>query len=134
MSYRVPVLENFQWQQPVKSIITASALAALTPAKGDRYIVTDGPNANQIVYCSNATGPVWTYDTALTAGMIVWVDDQNDYYNYSGSAWVKYLGQAGTSGTSGVDGTSGTSGSNGSSGSSGSSGTNGSSGTSGSNG
>ena len=84
--YRVLVLDENSWQQNVKSRITAATLGGLTPSKGDRYLLTDGGNINKIGYCSNATGPVWTYLTPLE-GWVCWVNDENLYYYYNGSSW-----------------------------------------------
>jgi hypothetical protein len=85
-TYRVPVLENFEWQQPVKDRITAAVQGGLTPLRGDRYLITDGANANKIAYCTNATGPVWDY-TIPTEGMMCWVNDEDEYYRYDGAVW-----------------------------------------------
>ena len=44
------LLEKFQWQPPVISRKTIAYIAGLSPAKGDRYLVTDGPDAKSIIY------------------------------------------------------------------------------------
>jgi hypothetical protein len=133
MSYRVPVLENFVWQPSVKDRITAATLGGLTPAKGDRYLLTDGANDKNIAYCSNATGPVWTYDAPLE-GMILWVDDEDKYYHYTGTVWQEYLGQQGIQGTKGDRGTLGSQGIQGTAGIQGTKGSKGDRGTLGSQG
>jgi len=111
-NYRVPVLENFEWQQPVKDRITAAALALLTPAKGDRYLLTDGANADKIAYCTNATGPVWDYSTVPSVGMQCWVIDEAKYYRYSAGAWAIFelLGPTGPTGPTGPAGATGAAG------------------------
>ena len=89
--YRIPVEETFSWQRPVldKDLNTPPA----TPAKGDRYIVGPSPTGawatktGQIAWCSNATGPVWTFDIPLI-GWMTHVNDETLVYRYTGSAWV----------------------------------------------
>ena len=89
--YRVPVLENFEWQRAIidKDLVTAPG----SPAKGDRYILAgtgggwSGGAINDIAHCSNAVGPVWVF-LVPTEGMIVWVKDENKYYSFNGSNWV----------------------------------------------
>ena len=49
MSFKkVPIQDEFPFQLNVKSRITAAALAELSQAKWDRYILTDGANINKI--------------------------------------------------------------------------------------
>ncbi len=89
--YRIPVEETFSWQRPVidKDLNTPPG----TPVKGDRYIVGPSPTgawatyAGKIAWCSNATGPVWTFDTPLE-GWTVFIKDEDLNYYHSGSAWV----------------------------------------------
>ncbi len=89
--YRIPVEETFSWQRPVidKDLNTPPA----TPAKGDRYIVGPSPtgdwvtHAGHIAWCSNATGPVWSFDIPAE-GWECAVLDENLNYRHSGSAWV----------------------------------------------
>ena len=114
--YRVPVLEKFGFQPSVKDRITSTALALLTPARGDRYILTDGADNKKIVYCSNATGPVWTPDVPAE-GWITWVDDENEYYKFDGENWSMYLGEKGDQGTVGEQGSKGSKGDQGTRGS-----------------
>jgi len=108
--YRVPVYEFFPWQAAVKDILNDPPV---TPLKGDRYIVGTSPTgawgtasaANKIAYCSNATGPVWSYDTP-TEGFIAWVNDVDQYWKFNGT-WTEYLGQQGPQGNQGNQGTQG---------------------------
>ena len=89
--YRVPVLEEFEWQQPVADKDLTAPPGS--PARGDRYIIASGATGawsgedDNIAYCSNATGPVWLF-TEAKAGMIAWVLDEGKHYHYTGSVWV----------------------------------------------
>ena len=91
--YRVPVLEEFEWQQPVITKDTATPPGA--PARGDRYIVPTGATGDwsaevgNIAFCSNATGPVWSF-TDAKEGMICWIEDLDEHYHYTGSEWVPH--------------------------------------------
>lgn len=91
--YRVPVLEEFEWQQPVINMNTTTPPGS--PSKGDRYVVASGATGDwsgeddNIAYCSNATGPVWSF-TEAKEGMIVWDEYRDDYWHYDGSTWVKH--------------------------------------------
>lgn len=116
-TYRVPILDEFEWQQPVLDRITDATLGGLTPAKGDRYLLTDGANVNKIAYCSNATGPVWTY-VSPRDGMMVWVADEGEYYRYDGSAWGIFdiSGPTGHTGPKGATGATGHTGAKGATG------------------
>jgi hypothetical protein len=133
-TYRVPVLENFVWQPSVKEKISQAGLEGLTPARGDRYLLTDGANVGKIAYCTNVTGPAWSYDPPLE-GMIVWVNNLNQYWHCTGgTTWVEYLGQQGTKGNQGTKGSKGDQGTKGSKGDQGTQGTKGDQGTKGSKG
>ena len=102
-SKRIATMDEFPFQHNIKSFVSVAVLAGLTPAKGDRYIMSDGGNINQIVYCSNATGPVWTY-IVPTEGWLLWKEDSNEYYKFDGSSWTAYLGQQGETGPTGPTG------------------------------
>lgn len=87
--YRIPELSTFNWQQ---NVLNQLDTPPVSPSKGDRYIVTataTGDWAGQegkIAWCSNATGPVWSFDTP-SEGWQVWDENANSYYYYNGSAW-----------------------------------------------
>ena len=87
--YRVPILDTFDWQESVKSRATTPPGA---PAKGDRYIVIAiaggawAGQENKIAFCSNATGPVWTFVTP-TAGWNTYVVDEGAYYYWNTVSW-----------------------------------------------
>lgn len=87
--YRVPELSTFNWQQ---NVLNQTNTPPGSPSKGDRYIVTataSGDWAGQegkIAWCSNATGPVWSFDTP-TEGWQLWDETANAYYYYTGAAW-----------------------------------------------
>jgi len=80
---RVPISDEFNWQLNVKSRITVAILAGLSPAKGDRYILTDGANINKI---GTYNGSTWDY-LVPTEGFITWVDDENLFYKFDGTNW-----------------------------------------------
>jgi len=89
MKYRVPVLETFGWQEPVKS--TTINAAPGSPTKGDRYIIPlavvpldewDG-HANDIVWYN---GVEWKYDTP-EAGWSTFVEAQLLAFTYNGTEW-----------------------------------------------
>jgi hypothetical protein len=130
--YRVPVLEHFEWQPPVIAFQNTPPVA---PPRGARYVVGLTPtgawsaNADNIAYCSNATGPVWKFDAPLE-GMTLWDVATYRYMTYTQGAWVA-MATSGYSGVSGYSGTSGYSGGSGYSGLSGYSGQDGVSGYSG---
>ena len=105
-NYRILVVDENCWQQPVKEIVTQNYLDCLTPLKGDRYIITDGLHTNEIAYCSNATGPVWEY-LVPTPGWLVYDILDNKYYKYTSTGWAEYLGQTGPQGPTGATGPQG---------------------------
>lgn len=90
--YRVPVLEQFEYQQAVisKGLNTPPG----SPVKGDRYIVGASPTgawsgwANRIAWYDGAS---WQNDTPA-AGWQAWVTASSAQYVYSGSAWVADAG------------------------------------------
>jgi hypothetical protein len=111
-NYRVPVLEKFSWQPPVKSILS---IEPLTPLRGDRYII--GPSAsgttwagndNKIATCSDAIGPTWLID-APSKGWQAMVENLTEYYYFDGTTWLPTIsiGKSGYSGYSGISGFSG---------------------------
>ena len=89
--YRVAILEHHSWQPPVKAADLTAPPAM--PTKGDRYIVA-GPTASgawaghegSIAWCSNATGPVWSFD-APEEGWRAYDQDNNADLLYDGAAW-----------------------------------------------
>jgi hypothetical protein len=105
-NYRILVVDENPWQQPIKEIVTQNYLDCLTPLKGDRYIITDGLHTNEIAYCSNATGPVWEY-LVPTPGWLVYDILDNKYYKYTSTGWAEYLGQTGPQGPTGATGPQG---------------------------
>ena len=89
--YRVPELSTFNWQQNVLNQLDTPPGG---PAKGDRYIVAGSPlfgafigHVNDIAWCSNAVGPVWTFDVP-TEGWQVWDETQNGYFVFDGASWA----------------------------------------------
>jgi len=90
-NYRVPVLEQFSWQQPVEDIDLNEAPGG--PSKGDRYIVADSVpsgddwfgHENDIAYYDGAT---WKFDTP-SEGWQCWVNDEDEFYVFDGADWGK---------------------------------------------
>lgn len=84
--YRVPVLENFSWQQPVISRVLS--LDPAFPVRGDRYIVfpagtgTWTGHDNEIAYYDGG----WVF-TVPTEGFSTWVKDENLNYVFDGTTW-----------------------------------------------
>lgn len=89
MKYRVPVLETFGWQEPVKSMAINSAPGA--PTKGDRYIVPLNvvpadvwdDHSNDIAWFD---GNEWKFDTP-EAGWSTFVENQLLAFTYNGTEW-----------------------------------------------
>jgi hypothetical protein len=104
-TYRVPNLDEFEWQQAVmrSDLLTPTAL---TPAKGDRYIIggtgADGwtGHDNVITYYD---GAAWVYVIPLE-GWIAWVQDTNKYFKFSGTVWAEFVGATGAQGPQGPQG------------------------------
>ena len=125
-NYRVPVLEKFQWQQPVEDRVAAPAGGE---AKGYRYLVTTGSGDftgyDNYIATANQASPIapahWIFD-APSEGMTVWVKDENEYYVYDGATWNKYIGETGATGPTGPQGTQGDTGAQGDTGETGATG------------
>jgi hypothetical protein len=107
---KVIVAPEFNFQSNVKNYITSTALAALTPDKGDRYILTDGANINNISLCTvGGVTPIWEY-IIVSAGFICFNEGDNKFYKFV-TEWVEYLGQQGPTGAQGPTGPIGPTGS-----------------------
>lgn len=64
MSYRIPILETFCWQEPVLGKHNDPSTLVLTPAKGHRYIVENGIGTwlgqdNNVAWFN---GTIWMFD------------------------------------------------------------------------
>ena len=87
VDYRVPVLENFSWQQPVLSKLLSSP--PVSPSRGDRYIVNPtgsgswAGNDNAITYYN---GSIWIFTTPVE-GFTTWVKDVDRNYIFNGVTW-----------------------------------------------
>lgn len=91
--YRVPILEQFEWQQKVKNFSTSTPPGS--PAKGDRYVVkATGTGAwagkdNQIAWYD---GAAWKFD-APVEGWVAYDDSApgtaDGFMFYTGSVWAK---------------------------------------------
>lgn len=88
--YRVPVLENFAWQEAVTEFRTTDT--GLTPAKGDRYVVGVGADGfvgqdNNIAWYD---GSAWQFDTPKK-GWRVYNKANDTYYFWDGLGWTDKL-------------------------------------------
>jgi hypothetical protein len=90
-NYRIPIIDKFSWQPPVKSILDTEPGG---PAKGDRYIVAVSAtgtnwagNDNKITYYD---GAAWQFDTPAE-GWQVYSEGADKFYFYTGSAWVETI-------------------------------------------
>ncbi len=85
--YHVPVLEKFQWQQPVLDKDLTSPPAE--PSKGDRYLIYGTGSGDWSGHDSEIAyydGAAWQFITA-SEGMHVWVKDEDKVYVYDGTSW-----------------------------------------------
>lgn len=87
-TYRVPVLQDFNWQPNVKDKDLGTPAGG--ESKGDRYIVS----ANGGAWSDGAAkdiawwdGVAWNFDTP-GEGWQCWVEDENAYYVFDGTNWV----------------------------------------------
>jgi hypothetical protein len=112
---RIAVMDEFPFQHSVIGQVDSATLSGFTgPAKGDRYILTDGPcvtpgatgSTGDIGYCSDAATPAWTY-ISPTEGWLLWDKNLNGYYHFNGGTWLPYLGQQGVTGATGDKGDKG---------------------------
>ena len=88
MINKVPTLEQFSWQMPVKSSATDIPTG---PNKGDRYLIPVGATgvwATHTLDIATFTGSIWEYKTR-TEGLIVWVEDTDKLFIYTGSVWTE---------------------------------------------
>ena len=86
-NYRIPVLETFSWQPPVKGIQNPPPGS---PVKGDRYIVGDTPTLAWVGHAwSVATydGAAWLFDVPAE-GWIAYSEATDDLKVYDGAAWA----------------------------------------------
>jgi hypothetical protein len=94
-SYRVPDLDSFHWQSPVKDKDLNTPPGS--PAKGDRYIVGPSPTgawAGHTAQIAYYDGSAWAFVT-LAEGLACWVEDENKVYIYNGASWAEVGGGGG---------------------------------------
>jgi hypothetical protein len=87
--YRVPVLEHFQWQVPVKTRSLSTPPVSPAPVKNDRYIVKATGSGDWAGYTNAIAyydGSIWKF-TVPTEGFACWVSDENLYYRFDGAIW-----------------------------------------------
>lgn len=77
---------GLKWKAPIIDFKTQAQIDALSPQSGDRYIVTDGTNANKIAeYITDA----WTYTVPLDNWTVMRKSDDKSYtYDADTTAWV----------------------------------------------
>ena len=86
-TYRVPVLDDFSWQPPVKDKELTAPPGGET--KGDRYIVggsATGAWAGLDNHIVTYDGAAWI-DATPAEGWYVYIEDENVLYHYTGAAW-----------------------------------------------
>lgn len=86
--YRVPILEQYEYQQAVldKDLTAPPG----SPTKGDRYIVgpsATGAWASQDKKIAWYDGAAWVFDAPI-AGWQTWVADEVKQYTYNGTNWM----------------------------------------------
>lgn len=87
MNYKVPVLENYEWQKAVldKTLSTPPD----TVNKGDRYIVSSNPSGawhNKPKRIAEFNGQTWDF-TQPKEGMLVLVKSESILYQYINNKW-----------------------------------------------
>ena len=95
MKYRVPVLEQYQYQPLVKDKDLSTP--PVSPVKGDRYIVGASSTGDWLGKEKNIAwfdGLVWKFDAPMK-GMLTCVDDETVYYMYNGSTWNLFIEELG---------------------------------------
>jgi len=88
MSYRIPVLESFEFQPKVLDKDLAAPPSF--PVKGDRYIIASGASGDwngKDKYIAWYDGSIWKFDVPKK-GTLTYVDDEDKYYSYNGSSWI----------------------------------------------
>jgi hypothetical protein len=88
--YKIPVEENFEFQSAVKDKDLTAPPGG--EAKGDRYLIVGtgtGAWSGQIGNIAIYNGSGWNFITKKE-GFIIWVQDENLFYLYNGSAWAVF--------------------------------------------
>jgi len=90
ISYVDNAVAGLKWKQPVIDFKTQSELDALSPQAGDRYIVTDGTNANKI---AEYNGSAWTYITPSDNWTLIRKSNDKAYtYDGDTTSWIEVGG------------------------------------------
>jgi len=85
MSFKVPVISKYEWQRAAKSIL--SSPPAITPLKGDRYIVGNNPSgiwSNQQNKIAEYNISDWEFTNPFP-GMMIYISSKNKLYKYTDS-------------------------------------------------
>ncbi|MEJ5352443.1 MAG: hypothetical protein WHS65_12715 [Melioribacteraceae bacterium] len=92
ISYVDNAIAGLKWKSPVIDFVTQTYLNGLSPQTGDRYIVTDGINANKI---AEYNGTSWDYTTPLDNWTLLRKSNDRAYtYDGDTSAWIELGGIA----------------------------------------
>lgn len=86
-NYRLPVLEAFPWQETVLSL--KPTIPPNNASVGDRYLLLNGWNNNNVNDIAWYDGTNWNYDTPLP-GWVVYVEDEDTHYKFNGTKWVSF--------------------------------------------
>lgn len=92
MAYKVPILEFYEWQKPVKSINLTAPPETETLTKGFRYIIGFNPSGawhNKPKRIGEWTGEGWEF-TEPKNGMMVLVESENKLYQYTSNTWKDF--------------------------------------------
>jgi hypothetical protein len=125
---KVPVLENFVWQPPVKDKDLSSPPGS--PSKGDRYIIAATGSGDWSAHTGDVAeydGTSWVFITKVE-GLVTWVQDEDLFYKYDGVNWSIGVGPQGITGPQGLTGPQGITGPTGLTGTTGPTGVSGSQG------
>lgn len=90
VSYVDNAVAGLKWKQPVKDFVTQTTLDGLVPQAGDRYIVTDGTNINNV---AEYNGTTWDYTAPLDNWTLLRKTNDRAYtYDGDTSSWVELGG------------------------------------------
>ena len=94
---------DFDFQASVLDIYDPTTSTPPTPTTGDRYISAATANGWTIDNIYEWSGTAWT-ETVANEGMLTWVEDEDKFYVYNGSAWVTFGGIVAHNSLSGLQG------------------------------
>lgn len=93
---KVPILEEFSWQYPVKDKDLTTPPGS--PSKGDRYLILQGDLSTSWEGHDGKiglfTGTGWEFFSPLN-GWICWIEDEAKYYYFNNNEWSLLEAQSG---------------------------------------